>query len=93
MSKIKEWLIHKLGGYTSSNFKVVTEAPAQEIQAYSKTYILDPDSVEYEKTQLARTIGERMLEHGLIRFCIVQEFDVSGTKIYEIGARAAVKEI
>ena len=93
MSKIKEWLIHKLGGYTNSNFKVVAEAPTQEIQAYSKTYILDPDSIEYEKTQLARKIGEMMLQHELIRFRIVQEFDFSGTKIYEIGARAAVKEI
>ena len=93
MSKIKEWLIHKLGGYTSSDFKFVTQGPMQEVQANSKIYILDPDSYEYEKTQLARKIGEEMLLRELIKFNVGQEFNVSGEKVYEVGARAEVMEI
>jgi hypothetical protein len=93
MSKIKEWLIHKLGGYTSNDFKFVTQGPMQEIQANSKIYILDPDSYEYEKTQLARKIGEEMLLRGLIKFNVGQEFNVSGEKVYEVSARAEVMEI
>ena len=93
MANIKEWLIHKLGGYTSSDFKFITQDPMQEIQANSKIYILDPDSYEYEKTQLARKIGEEMLLRGLIKFNVGQEFNVSGEKVYEVGARAEVMEI
>lgn len=93
MSKIKEWLIHKLGGYTSSDFKYVTQSPMQEVQASSKIYILDPDSYEYERTQLARKIGEEMLLRELIKFNVGQEFNVSGEKVYEVGARAEVMEI
>lgn len=93
MSKIKEWLIHKLGGYTSSDFKFVTQSPMQEVQASSKIYILDPDSYEYEKTQLARKIGEEMLLRDLIKFNVGLELNVSGEEVYEIDARAEVLEI
>lgn len=99
MNKFKEKVIKWLGGYTPKEYKTAAEEELPSINrletVYSdiKSYTVDADNLIYDKTQLARKIGERMLDNGLIDFTIKQKRDDIGGRIYEVRAKAFVGKI
>lgn len=96
---IKNKIIHWLGGYTPAEYSKVAEDEEPSIhrleQVYAdiKSYMVDDDSLIYDKMQLARRLGERMLDNGLIDFTIKQKRDTLGARIYEVRAKAYVGKI
>ena len=83
MGKIRNWLIHKLGGYTRAEWNGMLDTwtkkrnppvhPQRVQAAYS--YYVEPDTPEMRRRQeqitaevLANKIAEEMLEKGLIHF-------------------------
>ena len=95
---IKSKIIHFLGGYTTDEYKKATdEEPSihklEQVYADTRSYSVDNDNLIYDKTQLARRIGECMLDNDLIDFTIKQKYDEIGTKIYEVRAKAYVGKL
>lgn len=94
----KDKLIKKLGGFTSKEYdeKVAIEEDTPSLNKFdivysdTKSYYIDDDSLLYDKIQLARKLGERMLDNGLIDFTIKQKKDAIGSRIYEVRAKAFV---
>lgn len=83
MEKLRNWLIHKLGGYTRTdtiraagglNAPPVTNLhPRRILAAYA--YFVNPDTLEalreqeqVAKHELAKKIAGEMLDQGMIRF-------------------------
>ena len=96
--KFKERIIKLLGGYTLNEYNIATEEEPsihrlEQVYANTKSYTIDKDNLIYDKTQLARKIGEYMLESNLIDFTIKQKCDKFGAKIYEVRAKAYVGKI
>lgn len=92
--KFKDKIIKKLGGFTQKEFEAQDDSPSihrmEQVYADIKSYVIDNDCLIYDKTQLARKIGERMLDNGLIDFTIKQSKDSIGSRIYEVRAKAYV---
>ena len=96
--KIKDKLIKCLGGFTLKEYdeKIAIEEDKPSLNKFDtvysdiKAYYIDNDSLLYDKTQLARRIGERMLDNGLIDFTIKQKRDAIGGRVYEVRAKAYV---
>lgn len=91
---IKDRIIKHLGGFTQQEFSAQEDNPdihrIDQVYADVKSYVIDNDCLIYDKTQLARKIGERMLDNGLIDFTIKQTKDNFGNRIYEVRAKAFV---
>ena len=95
---IKNKIIKWFGGYTSEEYKKAFEdEPSvdrlEQVYADVKSYSVDKDNLIFDKTQLARKIGERMLDFNLIDFTIKQKADEVGTKLYEVRAKAYVGKL
>lgn len=63
---MREWLIHKLGGFVPKDYAFeIEEVEAEDLIVDDN---IDDDDIEYAQVQIARKIGEKMLDLGLIRF-------------------------
>lgn len=100
MKKIREKIIKWLGGFTPNEYNQLMEEESMpsinrldSVYSDIKSYCIDKDNLTFDKTQLAREIGERMLDNDLIDFTIKQKTDRMGFKIYEIRAKAYVGKI
>ena len=85
MKKLKEKLIHWLGGYTHEDFMVKTRPERSYISRFSiRTLKLNklcrndvitnsPEFMNKKKRDMAHMIGDKMLEEALIEFWSSQE--------------------
>lgn len=66
MGNIRKWLIHKLGGLVPKDYSFeIEEVDARNTMVDEG---IEEDDIEYAQVQIARKIGEKMLDLGLIRF-------------------------
>lgn len=89
---IKSKIVHLLGGSMPED-RNCGETYTQPIYSETLSYSIDDDNLAYDKMQIARRIGEIMLDNGLIRFNIEQNYDANHNKIYIIQGRAHVGQI
>ena len=95
---IKDKIIRWLGGYTAKEYnelvkKETVNHEMEAVYAYVRSYTKDEDTLTYDKMQLARKIGERMLDFDLIDFVTRSKLDEVGTTIYETRAKAYVGKL
>lgn len=82
---IKSKLIRALGGYNSiSDFK------SEPICATTKSYYIDEDTIAYDKVQIARKIGEQLLDCGMIHFDVEPKDGEIGETLYTISGEVRV---
>lgn len=95
---IKDKIIRLLGGYTAKEYNELVKKETmnhemEAVYAYIRSYSKDEDTMAYDKTQLARKIGERMLEANLIDFVTRTDADSVGTTIYDTRAKVYVEKL
>lgn len=84
---IKDRIIRWLGGFTINDFKVVSQ---KTIRATTKSYYVDEDTITYEKTQIARKIGEQLLDCNIIHFDIEPKDGEFGETLYTISGEIKI---
>lgn len=83
---IKSKLIRALGGYNSiSDFKILSEP----VCATTKSYYIDEDTIAYDKVQIARKIGEQLLDLDLIHFNVDSKMGTMG-EFYTISGEVRI---
>ena len=93
MNKVKEKIIHWLGGYTPTDLTKEKKSVPPSIKTIGssiESYNIAETALWADKKQLARNIGRRMLDEGLIDFEIEQKKDEICMKIYKIKASVCV---
>lgn len=84
---IKSKLIRALGGYNSIlDFKILSEP----VCATTKSYYIDEDTIAYDKVQIARKIGEQLLDGGMIHFDIEPKEGKMGETLYTISGEVKI---
>lgn len=106
MRKVKDWLIHKLGGYTFNDM-LVRSRPVQcrvtqsEIRTLKIKRILRAETMatpayqlEHARKDMANRIADKMLEDGLISFSSNAErpYELEYTAIARIVTPTEVSE-
>lgn len=82
---IKSKLIRALGGYNSiSDFK------SEQVCATTKSYYIDEDTIAYDKVQIARKIGEQLLDCGMIHFDVEPKEGKMGETLYTISGEVRI---
>ena len=90
--KLKNKLIKWLGGYPPDDENIIKYTPTS-LYCETKTYYIDEDSIEYEKSRLARELGELLQEKNCVSYTIKEHIDEIGSKIYTIRGKVYVGKI
>lgn len=86
---IKDKIIKWLGGFTINDFKIFSP---KIIRVTTKSYYVDEDTITYEKTQIARKIGEMLLDYNMIYFDIEPKDGEFGETLYTIRGEIQINE-